>query len=166
MTTLPITLPLHHVNCRHRQYLMTCDEFDLLHGDGRCNICGADELWVLSRYKCPLYIDHWGGRPNWQVRGLLCLWCNTKLEDGNRFNAAAGHYLDNSYWRRVLAPQIPDVEPASGVAQFRWRKVWHRHADGWRPTTFKNARKGPYTWRELCENDGPPISHAATTASS
>jgi Recombination endonuclease VII len=79
-TCAPLTPSLWHTTCNHRQYNVSCEQFDgmLVTARFACQRCGqASERLV---------IDHDHALGWWAVRGLLCSWCNSHLGqvDGGR----------------------------------------------------------------------------------
>jgi Recombination endonuclease VII len=93
----------HWPNCRHRNYHLTCQEFEMLDQEagGFCDICGED----YHSSGRALHIDH-DHAIGWRaVRGMLCRSCNGILTSiDQRLTApdrAAVYYLDNPWHGRV-----------------------------------------------------------------
>lgn len=84
-----------HPRCTHKQYAMTCDEFEslLAAAQNACQMC--------SQPSARLVIDHDHGQGIWAVRGLLCAGCNWtlgRIENGRaRATKAAGTYLSTPW---------------------------------------------------------------------
>lgn len=66
-------LSLWHTSCNHRNYNLSCEQFEELLAECqfRCQVCG--------RKNVKLHIDHDHAVGWWGVRGLLCQTCNSRL---------------------------------------------------------------------------------------
>ncbi len=111
--------PRPHWNCAHRNYRLTCGEFDQLRrraGD-KCEICRSGPM---PGPRGMLFIDHDEMKGKWAVRGLLCNTCNSSL-GLSHFAASrkAQAYLANPF--RTEEPEsrrkrkIPGPEPLFSV---------------------------------------------------
>lgn len=95
--------PQHATCSRHRDYALSCEQFDALldRSDGKCELCGVDancSAWGV------LHIDHEHQIGRWAVRGLLCDGCNTRLQYGRRLPPTPPllRYLGNAWYRVEL----------------------------------------------------------------
>lgn len=93
----------HDRSCRHKQYHLTCAEFDMLEGESDCfcDICGYDATDAFY----PLHIDHDHGIGWRAVRGMVCIGCNQALsyvDSGIKTpSRAMAHYLADPWHARV-----------------------------------------------------------------
>lgn len=110
---------LWHATCTHRQYNITCEQYDdLLSRAGfACQLCrrAADRL----------VIDHDHALGWWAVRGVVCPWCNSHLGrvDGGRTYCdpeTAAYLASPPSWRRPF-----DTAPIYVLATVVGR--WERH---------------------------------------
>lgn len=142
--------------CAHRNYGLTCDEYDHLAADhgGRCFICGSGAAETAHGF---LVIDHDGALGYWAVRGLLCSRCNTTLGAfGRVLTPAEDAYLADPWWRRHFArigcPAELRAEPPVGAVAVAGPFRWTRTKRGWeRPTAPMRLT----TWPALCRLYGP-----------
>lgn len=86
-----------HPSCTHKQYLLTCDEYETLRAASRsrCQMCG--------RPGSRLVIDHDHAIGNWAVRGLICDRCNISLgviEGGKAASTAPARRYLASPWHQ------------------------------------------------------------------
>lgn len=90
---------LWHATCTHRQYNVSCEQFD--------------DLLVTARFACQLcrqtsdrlVIDHDHALGWWAVRGLLCHWCNShmgRVDAGSapRGTEVSAYLASPPAWRR------------------------------------------------------------------
>lgn len=140
----------------HRGYRLTCEQYEglLAESEGGCQICGFPAEKMPQR---KLYIDH-GDLPGpWPVRGLLCIRCNSRLEGGIPFNAAAAAYLANPwYLRQCKAHGVPlngGPEPAvDELFDVFTERVWRKHLGSWRREDNRARRRD---WEYLARDYGP-----------
>jgi len=90
--------------CRHRQYKMTCAEFEDLwqRSQGHCEMCGRRE-WPSS----PNYIDHDPDLDKSAVRGMLCVDCNARFDDVAFAGPKRDEYLRNAWYLTVPGRPMP-----------------------------------------------------------
>lgn len=155
--------PEHERCSRHRNYALTCDQFDALleRAGGHCELCGADR--EDSAWGC-LHIDHEHQVGRWAVRGLLCDACNLKLQRGRRLprTPRLERYLANAWYateidRLGLSPDLPD-EPALGsiivVAKGgNWTRLSATIEASW-GSSHRNSST-LMSWRQLWYAHGP-----------
>jgi hypothetical protein len=144
--------------CTHRNYNLSCEEFDELVVDheGRCAICGCmgpeSKLGVLV-------IDHDFRHGNWAVRGLLCSRCNTVIDVAVRERTPREQaYLASPWWRRRfallnLAAEV-HPEPAVGAVVIAGREYWKRTRVGWEHSYAQSYAKRK-SWRDLTVMHAP-----------
>jgi hypothetical protein len=144
--------------CAHRNYSMTCAEFDVLkaaYGDA-CAICGR--LGPETRHGF-LVIDHDPHFGYWAVRGLLCSTCNSRIMDGVAFNEASAAYLADPWWRRWFAELgvETDMLPEPGLgAVVRGERYRYTHTKkGWECPSLWHCWGKLMTWRGLYAVYGP-----------
>lgn len=152
MTTATRTLP-DHADCkRHKEYRLSCQQFEALiaRSGSRCEICAgpgdAGPLGVLC-------IDHNG--PRWAVRGLLCSPCNIRLRVDNLSFPGAAEYVARSWWKQqcaaigVPAGRRPEPPIGSGVRN-QTGTTWVRISDWWhapyQATPMNTAAWGRIFW--------------------
>jgi len=151
----------------HTGYRLNCEQYEALRAEsgGGCQICGFPAEKMPQR---KLYIDHIGGVPNWMVRGLLCISCNSRLEGGVGFSDAAALYLQNAWHLRQCAvagvPLEGGPEPEVGVDVVdnfddRWTRRW----GSWLRVSRRGPRGVPRDWRRLNCDLGPFNLRPATT---
>lgn len=97
---------LYHDTCQHRQYYMSCAEFDALwrYAGGCCQICKTPELETKRGRLC---IDHLPFYGQDLVRGLLCDKCNSlmrRVDEGaiTYPPSAVYTYRNNTWTSRAL----------------------------------------------------------------
>lgn len=155
-----------HDDCRaHRRYMITCEQYDGLLAEcgNRCATCRlpAADNGMAGK----LFIDHDYAFGMWAVRGLLCGSCNAELRTDRPDPEWARHYLDNAWYKRMLAslnlsPTCPP-EPNRGTAirdfegrVWRWRQKtrYKPYHEGWHPG---HAASTPVSWWDLYRRFGP-----------
>lgn len=152
-----------HATCtRHRNYALSCGQFDALieRAKGCCELCGLEG--GLSAWGC-LHIDHEHQVGRWAVRGLLCDGCNVRLQRGRRLPPTPPllRYLENAWYRSELARLgISDevaAEPGVGSSVATGSHGYMRLPSG-RPGCWASRRGSNVTlksWRELWYDYGP-----------
>lgn len=160
-----IQLPMRleqHVKCEtHRQYALTCEQYEgLLARSGVvCERCGAGpETCVWGK----LAIDHDASVGQWAVRGLLCTECNTNMRRIQGGDQSLRRFIDNAWYLQQLARLGLQVghypEPLAGRSLIDPRgRRWRRGADGWllvRPH-HKSWGRFPVAWHRLVYTFGP-----------
>lgn len=147
--------------CRHKDYLMTCEQFDdlLKRSEQRCEICRRYGVDTSHRQ---LYIDHDVYRDMWAVRGLLCGRCNSMLEHEKHFVPEVADYLAASWWKALLATlsvnESPAEPPLKTVVHAGQACHWERDRKGWFCTCGRHRHRSSWqrrTWRELLRSFGP-----------
>lgn len=152
------TLPDHEQCTRHRNYKLSCEQFEglLRRSGGSCEICRRP----LARARGGnLAIDHCG--PLWAVRGLLCNGCNKTLGDGENGWGEGAEYLANTWWKQQCAalglPLTQRPEPAIGSAiRNQFGIVWVHLSDAW--WEARTQRRNHWTrrsWDDLFYFCGP-----------
>jgi hypothetical protein len=147
-------------SCRHREYFMTCEQFDELlnRSGGCCELCGRPGVETSHGQ---LYIDHDKWRGMWAARGLLCGRCNSMLQHETDFTKGVEAYLQNSWFKGMLAALGVDdspPEPAPGIRVTAGQSCnWHRGEDGWHCTCGRHRRTRhiPVTWTYILRSFGP-----------
>jgi hypothetical protein len=148
--------PVRHDRCTHRNYLLTCSQYEALlnRAAGRCEICG---LLASENPGGKLYIDHDHALGAWAVRGLLCQLCNTLLRSPES-RTKLGY--DTSAFHLALAGETrlsEAVEPAlMTVVRDHAQRPWQRDPEGWWPRFPRPAQHiYPVSWRRLISLYGP-----------
>lgn len=108
-----------HANHRHRLYLLSCPNFDLLRERAKsmCEICGPAG-WTTRTPAGSMFIDHDHGLGIWAVRGLLCGKCNALVDQNREFRSrqAVRAYLANPFHKTLaLLARAGVEEGASGA---------------------------------------------------
>lgn len=153
-----------HATCtRHRQYHLTCDQFDelLKRADGHCEICEAESQPQIKG--CCLAIDHEHFVGQWAVRGLLCYVCNNRLSINRRIppDPRIQRYIANAWYvgelkRCDLSADRPP-EPGVGSAILgdghSWERFTDRREDCWVSRSQNSYRAK--SWSSLWWEYGP-----------
>ncbi len=94
----PETAAAYHIRI---SYGITVEEYDALYElqGGRCVICGRHQ----SKLKRALCVDH--NHATGQVRGLLCIRCNSGI----------GHFQDNSSLVRFAADYLDNYQKGKSI---------------------------------------------------
>lgn len=149
-----------HDNCHHRQYSLSCNNYEVLleRAKGRCEMCG---IFGVENFRRKLYIDHDFRLGYWAVRGLLCWTCNFEMElSTTNYPKARAHLFANPFYLDVLKAYGSDLrmdEPPIGskVTDSKGRQ-WTRLKRGWE-TGPNNRKTGTRDWRYLHYQYGPHI---------
>jgi hypothetical protein len=116
--TAPTTLHEHGKKCRHREYYLTCDAFDMLlalAGDA-CQICGKGS-------RSTLVIDH-DHECFSKVRGLLCPGCNVRMgrvDGGHRATSAELAYASDPFHARLTEQHYTKADRGAKLANTKIR---------------------------------------------
>jgi hypothetical protein len=138
---------------------MTCVELDelRLRAADRCEIC---RISAVQTGHGMLHIDHDPRLGQWAVRGLLCSPCNSRLQHGVAWNAAAERYLENPFRAARTVPDHSDQELLLKVALAEYRQfidarrklteaVRAAHADGIRQRDILRATDHVWTREQV-----------------
>ena len=144
------TLPEHATCATHEHYLLSCADYEelLTESRGGCQICGFPAGQMPQKR---LYIDH--GRYIWCVRGLLCIRCNSGLDDPRQEPPeGSGQYLADAWYIRKLAERglaMDAPEPHVGAVVQDYRGVFWHHSgtDQWTSVLASITRKR--TWEQM-----------------
>lgn len=147
-------------SCRHKDYFMTCEQFEelLTRSASRCEICHRTGVETSHGQ---LYIDHDKWRGMWAVRGLLCGRCNSMLEHEEHFTPGVRQYLDQSWFKGMLAAagveEAPSEPPIGSTVHAGQACNWHRSNGGWRCSCGRHRRTRiqPKAWAEILRSVGP-----------
>lgn len=112
----PTTLHEHGKKCRHREYYLTCDAFDLLLGlaAGQCQICGKGGALVIDH-------DH---ECFSKVRGLICPGCNVRMgrvDSGRRATSAELAYASDPFHARLTEQHYTKADRGAKLANTKIR---------------------------------------------
>jgi len=143
--------------CAHRNYLMSCEDFDTLvaHYEDRCGICRRAGHETTHGFLC---IDHNPFVGRWAVRGLLCGTCNARLSIDHAWRPEAVAYLADPWYLRRFAELGLSVdlsaEPPPGSAIAAGGHQWHRTQHGWECQS-RNGPRAVHSWDQLHRRYGP-----------
>lgn len=154
------TLPAHATCACHKHHHLNCAQYESLLDEAAgtgCQICGFPAHRMPQK---KLYIDHSGAFGSWRVRGLLCISCNSQLQEDRAFSDAARRYLENAWFIRQCriagVPLAGGAEPDTGFVSDNFGRVWGQRDQFWllliRGTL--NSRH-VYDWRGLNDQHGP-----------
>lgn len=163
---LPGHEPPKRTRCNHWNYNLNCHRYEVLRARARwkCELCGKPEH-EMPRGK--LHIDHYGGAPNWQVRGLLCNRCNTHriVRDVDAPEVKA-YYANAWYKQQLAAAGLTEAGPEEPVDD---ALVLDHHGRTWKKTSdtlwqavagVNNHTKHMHNqWSELVRLYGPLNLH-------
>lgn len=159
--TEALTLPDHERCDTHEGYLLSCAQYEglLTESGRRCQICGfpADQMPLRK-----LFIDHDSLEGHWAVRGLLCISCNSQLQNANVFRPEVEDYLGNAWYLRelrdhgVLASRLPEP-PVGSVVRDGFKVDWlHEPGGRWKPCGGSfHGNLARREWYKLRHRGGP-----------
>lgn len=142
-----------HENCRHREYRLTCLQYDrlLTRAAGRCEICAKPD-----HENCfgKLFIDHVTKLGKWAVRGLLCRTCNGNLHYPSRWRPEIDAYHANAFYLTLAAEAgvydlSPPEPPVWTVLSDHAHRPWRREPEGWWPHHPRAELIAPRSWASL-----------------
>lgn len=148
-----------HENCRHREYRLTCRQYDrlLARAAGECEVCGKPD-----RENCfgKLFIDHETQLGKWAVRGLLCRRCNGNIHFPSRQSQRVAAYNANAFYRTLAAEAgvinlCPPEPPMWTALRDHTQRPWRREPEGWWPHHPRPTLVQPVTWKSLLFMTGP-----------
>lgn len=148
-----------HENCRHMDYLLGCNEYEVLldRAHGLCEIC---EIPGFRNARRKLFIDHDSRIGRWAVRGLLCQNCNFDVQrlTGPEFD----RYLARPFYLDVLrvhqAPLFLEEPPiGSRVADSKGETWTHGKKEWSRPPSSYSRCSCCHDWRYLHYQNGPHV---------
>lgn len=143
--------------CAHRNYLLTCDDYDALVAahDARCAICKRSGPETAHGHLC---IDHDPFVGQWAVRGLLRSRCNGQVDAPWVTAPEYAAYRAESWYLHWLPGKGVTIaamlEPPQGARIAVNGRTWRRGQRGW-VCSLKNAKCDAISWREINRRFGP-----------
>lgn len=141
--------------CRHRQYLMDCDDYAALwnRADGRCEMCRC-----LPKEANPpaLFIDHDPMQGRWAVRGLLCNICNVSLGNPRRSGTDLARQYLSCAWHLGLGPCMDEPVDVGTILRGRWGGSYTKTPLGW----SRSHWHVPRGWLDVLQAEGPYLRRA------
>lgn len=155
------TLPDHASCATHRNYALTCEQYEglLAESRGGCQLCGFPASEMPQR---KLYIDHDRSVGGWAVRGLLCISCNTIIGIDREVlrTAEIAAYLADPWYARMLAErgltaELSPEPPIGTVVEFArcTAPPRTRTREGW--VVPRKRHLGAKSWWQLHYSWGP-----------
>lgn len=144
------TLPEHATCTTHEHYLLSCADYEelLAESGGGCQMCSFPASQMPQKR---LYIDH--GQYIWCVRGLLCIRCNSGLDDPRQEPPeGTGQYLASAWYVRKLAERglsMEDPEPPIGAVVQDYRGIFWHHSGPDRWTSVLAPITRNRTWEQM-----------------
>jgi recombination endonuclease VII len=148
-----------HNNCNHRNYLLTCGQYERLlsRAAGHCEICGSRDV---DNIHGKLHIDHVHRLGNWAVRGLLCQPCNNNLQTPWT-RLLLRPYADGAFYMTLVLEAgldsiTPPEPPLMSVVRDHAGRPWRRESEGWwLHWPDQNNDPAPKSWHHLIFRYGP-----------